>query len=264
MSTSAPQVPNPSEKTPASAPAFSRSRRPHPARKSFSRTGAFTLTELLTVIAIIGVLAAIIIPTVGKVRESARSSQCASNLRQVFNLYMIDVQENRGRTPADVELDPVTQKPKSIVWIDRIAAKYFAAAESKGISQSLGCPIQIDLKPNVVTNAAKSQRAPRTYSLNRDLTRDIASPYTPTVRALASFVSPPRTVLAGDGNDSDNSTEYYTGIIGSGGRPPETPHGGKANLVFLDGHVEAVADQSLLKAATPKAGTPQALFWFGQ
>ncbi len=231
---------------------------------TFSRTRAFTLTELLTVIAIIGVLAAIIIPVVGKVRDSARTSQCASNLRGVFNLYMVDVQENRGRTPPDIEIDPKTQATKTIVWIDRIAAKYFVAAESKGLSQALGCPEQISLKPNVIVNAAKSQRAPRTYSINRSLNRELAAPYTPTVRSLASIFSPSRMVLAGDGNDSDNSTEYYTGVIGTG-RPPQAPHKGKANIVFLDGHMEAVGDQSLLNVpGTPKAGTPQSLFWFGE
>lgn len=44
---------------------------------------AFTLIELLTVIAIIGILAAIIIPTVGKVRDSAKKAQCVSNLKQI-------------------------------------------------------------------------------------------------------------------------------------------------------------------------------------
>lgn len=43
----------------------------------------FTLIELLTVIAIIGILAAILIPVVGRVRESAKRAVCTSNLRQV-------------------------------------------------------------------------------------------------------------------------------------------------------------------------------------
>ena len=43
----------------------------------------FTLIELLTVIAIIGILAAILIPTVGRVREQAKRGKCVSNVRQI-------------------------------------------------------------------------------------------------------------------------------------------------------------------------------------
>lgn len=43
---------------------------------------AFTLIELLTVIAIVGILAAILIPTVGKVRESARKARVKTQLSQ--------------------------------------------------------------------------------------------------------------------------------------------------------------------------------------
>jgi len=60
---------------------------------------AFTLIELLTVIAIIGILAAIIIPTVGRVRDSAKASQCISNLRQIGMALRLYVNENKGFLP---------------------------------------------------------------------------------------------------------------------------------------------------------------------
>ncbi|MCS7209894.1 MAG: DUF1559 domain-containing protein [Fimbriimonadales bacterium] len=44
----------------------------------------FTLVELLTVIAIIAILAAIIFPVAGTVRENARKSRCSSNLNQIY------------------------------------------------------------------------------------------------------------------------------------------------------------------------------------
>lgn len=50
---------------------------------SGSFRAAFTLIELLTVIAIIGILASILIPVVGRVRESARVSQCVVHLRDL-------------------------------------------------------------------------------------------------------------------------------------------------------------------------------------
>ena len=57
---------------------------------------AFTLIELLTVIAIIGILAAILIPTVSAVREKAKSVKCVSRLRQWGGAIMAYAAENRG------------------------------------------------------------------------------------------------------------------------------------------------------------------------
>src|SRR5262245_48870524 len=44
---------------------------------------AFTLIELLIVIAIIALLAAILFPVFARAREKARQSACASNLKQI-------------------------------------------------------------------------------------------------------------------------------------------------------------------------------------
>ncbi|MDR1283155.1 MAG: DUF1559 domain-containing protein [Opitutaceae bacterium] len=63
------------------------------------RACAFTLIELLTVIAIIGILAAIVIPTAGKVRESAKRAACVSNLRQIVLAMLAYGNDHRGQPP---------------------------------------------------------------------------------------------------------------------------------------------------------------------
>lgn len=62
----------------------------------------FTLIELLTVIAIIGILASLLLPSLHQARESAKSSLCMSNLRQIGYAYLIylgDYNNSFPRTP---------------------------------------------------------------------------------------------------------------------------------------------------------------------
>ena len=63
------------------------------------RRRGFTVVELLIVIAIVGVLAALLMPAVGRARESARRTACLSNLRQVHQSFLLFAEENDGRVP---------------------------------------------------------------------------------------------------------------------------------------------------------------------
>ncbi len=57
----------------------------------------FTLIELLTVIAIIGILAAILIPTLSRVREHAKRAKCMSNVRQISLALVNSANQNKGQ-----------------------------------------------------------------------------------------------------------------------------------------------------------------------
>lgn len=114
----------------------------------------FTLIELLTVIAIIGILAAIIIPTVGKIRDTAKGSVCASNLRQLASACLLYANENRG------QLVPLKEVSTGIYW--RVKIEPYIGSRRNGKSVLI-CPSD---SVTEYPNSSATGEWPSSYGLN--------------------------------------------------------------------------------------------------
>lgn len=83
----------------------------HSARHVRARLAAFTLLELLAVIAIVGLLLAMIFPAIQKAKVRAKQASCASNLRQLHLATMMYLAEN------DWQMFPFNQKvEEGMLW----------------------------------------------------------------------------------------------------------------------------------------------------
>ncbi len=196
------------------------------------RRSGFTLIELLTVIAIIGILAAILIPVVSAVRESARRSSCSSNLRQIgtaLQMYLVDHDDvmpgpywstaaihryNQGgsaRVGRDLAVYLDLPRPRAEFLVaDILVCPGFRAQMSED-----DVPTGISYRVNSGAGAG-GQRADYQAFLY---------PGASGSRHLSDIEVPSRTWAL---------TDHH----GSGNLAPQPLHPGYRNVVFLDGHVE--------------------------
>jgi prepilin-type processing-associated H-X9-DG protein len=79
------------------------------------RTAGFTLFELLTVCAIIGTLAALLLPSLVRARTAAKRAQCTNNQRQLATVWMMYAGDNADTLAANGGNDPPSTVRK--LWV---------------------------------------------------------------------------------------------------------------------------------------------------
>jgi prepilin-type processing-associated H-X9-DG protein len=204
-----------------------------------SMAGAFTLVELLVVIGIIALLISILLPALNKARESAKTVQCLSNLRQLGMIF---------RSYANSNHDYIV--PVAVYTSPGIANTWYQQLNAAGllfIYEGAGNPWW-DKNPNSIATCpsrpAPPQHASGLYHYGMSW---MQFPSTADTFDTAIYLgvggggrkfsqlkgSSDRLLLADATNFAILRFHWVPQLLGD-----YYPHSGGANLLFLDGHGE--------------------------
>ena len=240
---------------------------------------AFTLTELIVVIAIIVILAASLLPALARTRTQALRITCANNLKQVGLGFRTFANDNNGNMPMTLApslhgaADQVGVRNVSNSQIVRNTTTGAYASGSQGVSMIFLCASNQLSTPKILFCPAEYESSVRqaatTFSgvqsgSNQVLyTNDLNVSYFVGVDAQQTY---PRMFLAGDHNLGDNgnpptapflsagaSTRAYIslGTNMSGAASPgwmDNMHSKQGNVGMADGSVEWFSRSNLQNA----------------
>lgn len=205
----------------------------------------FTLVELLVVIAVIAILAALLLPAMGRAKESSRSAVCLNNLHQL------------GLASGTYGLDYGGKMPWFLNWLytrpgDATTGKLYPYLQAKDVYLCPTDRIEMRSKARGVATSNPSpfgnQNYPRDYSyaMNCCLCH---------VTDPAQFLAPGRTLLYMEAALARND---YSGQVGPtfAQRALAARHHERGHLMMADLHLETVK-----KAAADKLERSRR-FWF--
>ncbi len=231
-----------------------------------SRAHAFTLIEILVVIGIVVMLAGLLFPVFNSAREGARTTSCASNLRQIGQAMSLYASDHRQRYPV-VETSP------GCTWVDAIypyakSPALFQCPSANRGKYVPGCPPLTEEIPGTSPpvrdgfNGSYDMVTPfvetKTTQNGGTITKEFH--IEPTSLSVSSYRFPSTTILVLDGSDDSYHFHNIYAVINPGIDPITSVddlkdggvlprHKDGVNLLYVDGHVKWQKLESL--ASTP-------------
>jgi prepilin-type processing-associated H-X9-DG protein/prepilin-type N-terminal cleavage/methylation domain-containing protein len=228
--------------------------RPHQ-HSNFPRQFAFTLTELLVVICVIAILAALLLPTLARAKASALRVSCLNNARQIAYAFLVYVGDENGKYPSFYDLPRSEDAPniRSHFWDHKLLSyvsenqKVFLCPANKAVGRkgqsNWSCYDGSGLLwPNQSYgyNGTGSTKYPYYVLPPPDLFLAFGGEVDPINVLECRIASPSDLILLSDYNplaadDYDGDKDRHPCAVYSAvaGR-----HAAGANATFCDGHVE--------------------------